>query len=120
VSASSVGPLTIAYHGTQRTTNNRDGDEVYGGSDLVCVRGDWRALEQLDLSNELAIAVAQARTFDMAASGEYRIVASRRNYDIAQGVDGAGKWRSGVLEQSWRLGGASGAELAALHAFAVA
>jgi hypothetical protein len=43
--------------------------------------------------------------------------ASRSNYDIAQGTDGEGRWRSGVLEQSWRIGGASGAEIAALHAF---
>ena len=43
--------------------------------------------------------------------------ASRRNYDVAQGVDAAGRRRSGVLEQSWRLGGASGAEIAALEAF---
>ena len=34
------------------------------------------------------------------------------------GPDAAGRWRSGVLEQSWRIGGASGAEIAALEAFA--
>ncbi|MFP5405503.1 MAG: DUF3182 family protein, partial [Gammaproteobacteria bacterium] len=44
--------------------------------------------------------------------------ASRCNYDVAQGVDDSGRWCSGVLEQSWRMGGASGAELAALQAFA--
>jgi len=43
--------------------------------------------------------------------------ASRCNYDIAQGVDQEGRWYSGVLEQSWRMGGASGAEVAALEAF---
>ena len=43
--------------------------------------------------------------------------ASRRNYDVAQGRDGTGDVRSGVLEQSWRLGGASGAEIGALEAF---
>jgi hypothetical protein len=42
---------------------------------------------------------------------------SRRNYDVAQGLDAAGRRRSGVLEQSWRVGGASGAEIAALEAF---
>ena len=36
---------------------------------------------------------------------------------MAQGVDDSGAWRSGVLEQSWRIGGATGAELAALAAF---
>ena len=43
--------------------------------------------------------------------------ASRRNYDVIQGTDAAGRRRSGVLEQSWRVGGASGAEIAALEAF---
>jgi len=43
--------------------------------------------------------------------------ASRCNYDVAQGVDETGVRHSGVLEQSWRIGGASGAELAALQAF---
>jgi hypothetical protein len=36
---------------------------------------------------------------------------------VAQGTDDSGVWRSGVLEQSWRIGGATGAELAALKAF---
>ncbi|TJV45541.1 MAG: DUF3182 family protein, partial [Mesorhizobium sp.] len=40
--------------------------------------------------------------------------ASRRNYDIGQGVDSSGIWRSGVLEASWRIGGSSTAELAAI------
>ncbi|TFW09258.1 DUF3182 family protein, partial [Oxalobacteraceae bacterium OM1] len=41
----------------------------------------------------------------------------RANYDVARGVDDVGRWHSGVLEQSWRLGGASAAELAAAEAF---
>lgn len=45
-------------------------------------------------------------------------VASRRNYDIARGTTASGQPCSGVLEQSWRLGGASSAELLALQAFA--
>ena len=36
---------------------------------------------------------------------------------MAQGTDASGRRRLGVLEQSWRLGGASGAEIAALEAF---
>jgi hypothetical protein len=43
--------------------------------------------------------------------------ASRRNYDIVQGRDASGTVRCGVLEQSWRIGGASGAEVAALERF---
>jgi len=56
--------------------------------------------------------------FDSAADEAYpRFYASRRNYDIAQGIDSDGKQRSGVLEQSWRMGGASSAEVAALQSF---
>jgi len=45
------------------------------------------------------------------------MILSRRNYDIAQGFDARGQLRSGVLEQSWRVSGATGAEIAALEAF---
>ncbi|MFT4102268.1 MAG: DUF3182 family protein [Burkholderiaceae bacterium] len=44
------------------------------------------------------------------------LYASRRNYDAAQGRDAAGRWCSGVLEQSWRVGGASAAEIGAMLA----
>lgn len=36
---------------------------------------------------------------------------------MAVGADDQGRELSGVLEQSWRMGGASGAELAALQEF---
>jgi hypothetical protein len=36
---------------------------------------------------------------------------------MVRGRDPAGQVVSGVLEQSWRIGGASGAEIAALEAF---
>jgi hypothetical protein len=45
------------------------------------------------------------------------LFASRSNYDVARGVDDSGHWHCGVLEQSWRIGGASGAEVSALRAF---
>jgi hypothetical protein len=41
--------------------------------------------------------------------------ASRVNYDVAQGRDARGRECAGVLEQSWRIGGASGAEIVALQ-----
>ena len=46
-----------------------------------------------------------------------RFFASRRNYDVVAGLDARGQRRCGVLEQSWRVGGASPAELVALAAF---
>jgi hypothetical protein len=35
---------------------------------------------------------------------------------VARGLDHQGIWRSGVLEQSWRIGGATPAEVVALEA----
>ena len=35
---------------------------------------------------------------------------------MLHGRDARGRWHCGVLEQSWRIGGASGAELAGLQA----
>ncbi|MCQ4268749.1 DUF3182 family protein [Pseudomonas stutzeri] len=113
-----VGGQLASYYGTQRLTADNGGEEVYGGSDLVVVRGDFDALLALDLTEAIRLAVRQAQVYDAAAAACYRdFFASRRNYDIAQGVDGRGQPRSGVLEQSWRIGGASSAEVAALQRF---
>lgn len=113
-----AGPWLASYVGTQCLTRNHRGHEVYGGSCLTVVQGDFEALQALDLPPERRTAVDQALTYHRAAPRCYPgWVASRANYDIAQGRDAAGRWRSGVLEQSWRIGGASGAEVAALQAF---
>jgi Protein of unknown function (DUF3182) len=113
-----VADLAATYFGTQRLTKDNNGAEVYGGSDLVIARGDFDALLGLGLSDEVRLAVAQAQVYDTAAMEIYSgMFASRRNYDIVQGFDCSRRRRSGVLEQSWRLGGASTAETAALEAF---
>jgi len=113
-----VGEFLATYCGTQRLTTNNRGGEVYGGSELIVVRGDFDDLLQLPLGQQVHVAIAQARTYHAAAMTCFHgMFASRCNYDIAQGVDEEGRWYSGVLEQSWRLGGASGAEVAALEAF---
>ena len=113
-----VGGLLATYCGTQRLTPDNNGADVYGGSDLIIVRGDFDDLLQLPLGQHVHVAISQARTYHAAAMNCYpNMFASRCNYDIAQGVDEEGRWFSGVLEQSWRIGGASGAEVAALEAF---
>jgi hypothetical protein len=109
----------IAYFGTQRTTTNNYGQEVYGGTDLTLIRGDIRALLALNLTHSVRIAVTQALEYDDAITRAFpSFFASRRNYDVVQGSDEQGRCLSGVLEQSWRYGGASAAEVAALKAFA--
>jgi hypothetical protein len=113
-----VADLVATYGGVQLTTTDNTGTQVYGGSELLVVRGDYDRLMEVDLKPDVRLAVEQARMYDAAATCEYPgLIASRRNYDIAQGRDGDGRRRSGVLEQSWRIGGASGAEIAALAAF---
>jgi hypothetical protein len=110
--------LQIAYLGTQRLTSNNEGEAVYGGSDLYLVPGDIDSLLTHELSNSARLAIQQGRSFDLAVREFYPAVfASRRNYDVAQGTDWKGSWRSGVLEQSWRIGGATSAELIAFAAF---
>ncbi|HYZ32667.1 MAG TPA: DUF3182 family protein [Crenalkalicoccus sp.] len=113
-----VADLVASYYGVQRLTPDNGGASVYGGSDLVVARGGFDALLPLDPPEGARIAVAQARAYDAAATECFPgLFASRRNYDVARGLDADGHRRSGVLEQSWRAGGASGAEIAALEAF---
>ena len=113
-----VAGLVATYYGTQGLTADNTGAEVYGGSDLLVARGDFDALLALDLPGEARLAVSQARLYDRTAGECFPgFFASRRNYDVAQGMGFGGRARCGVLEQSWRIGGASGAEIAALEAF---
>jgi len=118
VGQTTIGNRLISYYGTQRAVTNNYGLSVYGGSHLICVRGGWTELEALPMDAEARLAVSQARTYDRNADRYPGFLASRRNYDVGQGMDGRGQWRSGVFEASWRSGGASTAELAALMAFA--
>lgn len=113
-----VTDLVTTYHGTQRLTTDNRGEVVYGGSDLIVARGHFKAMLELGHSEEAWLAVSQAQVYDAAAFELFPgLFASRRNYDVAIGLDAHGRQRSGVLEQSWRAGGASGAEIAALEAF---
>jgi hypothetical protein len=99
--------------------SDNQGRPVYGGSDLVCVRGGREVLDALPMSPEIRAAVLAARRYDEATEEFHGFTASRRNYDVARGIGADGRPRSGVLEPSWRIGGASSAEFAALAAFAL-
>jgi hypothetical protein len=118
----SVGQVCVAgmrasYCGTQKATRDNRGEPVYGGSDLLVVRGGYEELEKVLLPPEVNTAIRQARAFDAATREFDGMFASRRNYDVLRGRDAGGRWHCGVLEQSWRIGGASGPEVAALEAF---
>jgi hypothetical protein len=113
-----IGDLVASYCGTQSLTRNTAGQLVYGGSQLFVVRGDFDALLARERTPAARCAIAKARCYDDAAAACFDgFLASRRNYDVAEGTDAQGRRRSGVLVQSWRVGGASGAEVEALAAF---
>lgn len=113
-----VNGLLASYHGVQHLTRDGAGEPVYGGSDLYLVRGGYDALLAEPLPASIRLAVQQARRYEEAALHSYPdLLASRRNYDVARGRNAEGQWRSGVLEQSWRVGGASAAEVFALELF---
>ncbi len=113
-----VGNLVASYIGTQRLTSDNHGIQVYGGSDLIVVRGDFDTLLALMPDSKSRAVVESGLAFDATVSRAYwAFFASRRNYDIAHGRDAEGKARIGLLEQSWRVGGATPAEIAALEAF---
>lgn len=113
-----VAGMTATYYGTQQLTTDHTGETVYGGSTLTVARGGFDELLALDLPETARRAIRQARIYDAAASDCFAgLIASRRNYDIAEGMDARGHRHCGVLEQSWRIGGASSAEVLALEAF---
>lgn len=116
-----VAGITLSYYGTQQLTRDNDGAQVYGGSQLSIVRGDYLELLSLPLQPQIRLAIQQARLYELAAFAAYpSLFASRRNYDVACGEDAQGRSRCAVLEQSWRLGGASAAEVFALEALQAA
>lgn len=118
VGTARIGDISISYLGIQNEIATASGQLVYGGSRLSCVRGDLSALLGSRASNEERRVVQMAMTYDSAADECLEgFIASRRNYDVAAGETSDGGKFCGVLEQSWRCGGASGAELAAIEFF---
>lgn len=119
VGQSRVGTQLISYFGQQRLTIAHDGASVYGGSDLHMVRGDYQLLQQQFASPLIKTAIEKAQRYEQAAEASFPgFIASRRNCDVALGTAPSGQQCIGVLEQSWRIGGASSAEIHALLAFA--
>ncbi|MEA5668471.1 DUF3182 family protein [Stenotrophomonas sp. MH1] len=103
----------IAYRGSQCTVAGPGGHDVYGGSTLEVHRGTLKTLRTAFPDES----VCMAEAYDTKVRGAYDVLASRRNYDVIAGVDSQGIRHAGVLEQSWRFGGASMAELLALEWF---
>ncbi|MDF2617647.1 MAG: biotin carboxylase [Xanthobacteraceae bacterium] len=114
-----IGGRVLSYYGFQTATTDNSGRAAYGGSTLTVVPGELDGLLALPLDEGTREAVRCALAYDGAALAHFPgLIASRRNYDVICGEDAAGMRKTGVLEQSWRIGGASGAEIAAFEAFA--
>ncbi|MFA5581668.1 MAG: DUF3182 family protein [Paracoccaceae bacterium] len=110
--------MVISYCGVQEQTRSNSGAVAYGGSRLWLVRGGFDALLARPLGAYLRAAVEISMRFDQLADLHLSgLIASRRNYDVAHGTGVDGQPRMGVIDQSWRAGGASGAELVAVEAF---
>jgi len=114
-----VADITVSYFGSQQLTLDHMGDSVYGGSELTVTRGGYPQLLGLPMDEATRLAIELAQRYEQAALQSFpELIASRRNYDVARGLNHLGQWRTGVLEQSWRVGGASSAEVLAIEAFA--
>ena len=113
------GGHRIAYLGTQRDVTKPSGAVVYGGSRIAVVRGGLETLSAVVPHGDANAVVCAAACYDALVRGAYGVVASRCNYDVVAGTDSAGRPHLGVLEQSWRFGGASMAELLAIERFAM-
>jgi hypothetical protein len=113
-----VAGIVASYFGRQLLTPDNQGAMVYGGSDLMVVRGGFDVLLATLPSGAVRSAVEHALVYDMAVKACYPgFFASRSHYEVAQGLNAVGQRCSGVLEQSWQMGRASPAEIAALEAF---
>lgn len=108
---------TASYYGVQRLTTDNGGAVTYGGSDLVIVRGTYEHLLAQGPPEAARRAIAHAVAYDRAMRHYPGTIASRRNYDVGRGLDSSGNLLSGVFEHAWRIGGASGPEVAALRVF---
>nr|WP_274425086.1 DUF3182 family protein [Chelativorans sp. YIM 93263] len=114
VGQSRLPRCTVSYCGTQFLTEDNTGGPAYGGSELTAVLGGYDNLPADILPEEMLQAVRYAAGFDDLVD-EYLpgLIASRRNYDVACGRAHDGALRMGIIDQSRRVGGATGAELVA-------
>jgi hypothetical protein len=109
--------MTLSYYGEQRLTQTEEGTSVYGGSHLHVFRGNLAQLAKSRLPPGISEAITAALGYERSVMDAFPgVFASRRNYDVAIGSQDSGSEHVAVLEHSWRVGGASAAEIAAYEA----
>jgi hypothetical protein len=114
-----IADTVISYYGVQHLVANNEGRKAYGGSDLTVIKGGLDDLFAMPgLVPSVREAVGHVLIYDAAANRYLPgLLASRRNYDFIRGTSASGQRCTGVLEQSWRIGGATPAEITALEGF---
>lgn len=118
VGQTQVAGILISYVGEQRQVPNHEQLPTYGGTHLFAVRGSYEELIEAVNTPVLVRAIRLAQNYEQCIQVAFPAwYASRRNYDVIHGTAWDGSDRLGVLEQSWRMGGASMAELLAIEAF---
>lgn len=103
----------FSYFGHQHTVL-LDGEPTYGGTTLTMHYGTLGELSAQLKDGNVRTAVDQARGVHGAYS-HYDPIVSRLNFDVVQGWDVNGVFYSGVVDQSFRIGGASPAEVVAIR-----
>ncbi|MEZ2721843.1 DUF3182 family protein [Paenalcaligenes hominis] len=118
VGQAEVAGMLISYIGEQSQTQNHEQLPTYGGTHLLAVQGGYEELSKVVNTPILVEAIALGQNYERCIQAAFPdFYASRRNYDVIHGTAWDGSDRLRVLEQSWRMGGASMAELLAISAF---
>ena len=82
VGQSFIGDQCISYCGDQYLTRDGQGEDVYGGSNLLAVPGSYQDLLKLDLPEDVRLAIQQAQVYDSAADEAYPGFYAPRGFDI--------------------------------------
>lgn len=96
------------------------GIKIYTGVEKIFVRGGYAALLSLPLPELAKIAVDQVIRFEQRLVNKPGIYITRSAYNVLQGyISRSNKSHlySGVVEQTWRIGGGTGGDLLAHEAF---
>lgn len=107
-----LGADYYSYVGSQNSVTH-EGRSKYGGTKLKMVRGLLTDLAKTEVDSNVTKAISQAERV-LNAFSIYEPILSRANFDVVQGFDGEGRFLSGITDQSFRLGGASPAEVLAI------
>src|SRR3546814_18565566 len=83
-----IGHLTASYVGPQSLTLDNLGELVYGGSELIVVRGGFEQLLKLELLDERRLPISKAHVYEEHATASFTdLLASSSTYDIQDRQD---------------------------------